>query len=413
MPNIPFGPSPQVVRARAGEPGGDRRPLNRPTDTRLLLCIAIGQTIGWGTLFSVFPLFGAPMEAELGWSRAEINAGLTLALLVSGLAAVPIGQHVDRHGGRRVLAAGAWLGAAVLALWSFADGLGTYWVLWACMGLAHAAALWGPAMAVVITTARDANRSIAGITFITGFTGTVFVPLGAALIAALGWRHALLALAALQVIPGVLALWLLPQPPPRAPGTAPAAPSLRGAMRRPAFRALALCFAAHAFIGIGLGAHAIPLLRERGLPEASVLLIVALHGPFQVAARLALFSLGKRVTMRGVGRLATGLMPVAMLVLALAPPALAVLALYALCWAVADGLMTIVRAAGTAEILGREGYGAITGALSVVTVLPRTAAPVLIALIWQQSGGYGLVPWLLVALGLVCAAAFAAAARAG
>ncbi|MFZ4408934.1 MAG: MFS transporter [Paracraurococcus sp.] len=393
----------------------DRPTLPTPrgrVDTRLLLCIAIGQTIGWGTLFSTFALFGAPMEAELGWSRPAINAGLTLAMLVSGLVAVPIGQHVDRHGGRRMLAWGGWLGAALLALWSVTDSLAAYWALWAGMGLAQAAALWGPAMAVVVTAARDPSRTITGITFITGFTGTIFVPLGAALIAALGWRHALLALAALQLIPGLLALWLLPPPPPRPASAARSAFSLRDAVRRPAFLGLAGCFAAHAFIGIGLGAHAIPLLRERGLPEASVLLIVALHGPFQVAARLALFGLGRRVTMRGVGRLATWLTPFGMLVLALAPPEIAWLVLYALCWAIADGLMTIVRAAGVAEILGREGYGAITGALSVATVVPRTAAPVLIALIWQGAGGYGPVPWLLMALACLGAASFALAARA-
>ncbi|TCZ58619.1 MFS transporter [Roseicella aquatilis] len=379
-------------------------------DTRLLLGIALGQMVGWGTLLATFPLFVAPMEAELGWSRAGINAGLTLSLLVAGLAAVPVGRHVDRHGGRRVLAWGAWLGAALLALWSVTDSLALYLALWAGMGLAQAMALWGPAMAVVVATAREPERSIAGITLLTGFTGTIFVPLGAALIAGLGWRGALLALAALQLLPGLLALWLLPRPAPRPPGPARDIFSLGAAVRRPAFLALALCFAAHAFIAIGLGAHAIPLLRERGLPEASVLLIVALHGPFQVATRFALILLGRRATMRGVGLLATGLMPVAMAVLALAPPAVPALLLYALCWAVADGLMVIVRAAGTAEILGREGYGAITGALSVATVLPRTAAPLLIALLWQVDG-YAAVPWLFVALGLLAAAAFAAAAR--
>ena len=84
-------PVPETVAAERPRRAGS-------ADTRLLLCIAIGQTIGWGTLFSTFALFGAPMEAELGWSRAAINAGLTLAMLVSGIAAVPIGQHVDRHG---------------------------------------------------------------------------------------------------------------------------------------------------------------------------------------------------------------------------------------------------------------------------------------------------------------------------
>ncbi|WP_165838871.1 MFS transporter [Roseicella frigidaeris] len=398
--------------ARTASPGTRPDAAKPDGDLRLVLGIASGQMIGWGTLFSVFPLFGAPMEAELGWSRAAINAGLTLALLVSGIAAIPVGRHVDRHGGRGLLAFGAWLGAALLALWAVTDSLPLYWLLWTTMGLAHAMALWGPAMAVAVGAARDPNRCIAGITFITGFTATVFVPLGAALIAALGWRGALLALAALQLLPGLLALWLLPSPPPRDAARPPPAFRLGPAIRQPAFLGLAACFAAHAFISTALGAHAIPLLRERGLPEASVLLVVALHGPFQVAARLALFGLGRRVTMRGVGLLATLLAPLGMLVLALAPPDLAWLTLYALAWAVADGLMTIVRAAGVAEILGREGYGAITGALSLATMPPRTAAPLLIALLWEGAGGYAPVPWLLAGLALLAAAAFALAARA-
>ncbi len=386
--------------------------MSAGSDGRLIWCIAIGQTIGWGTLFSVFPLFGAPLEAEFGWSRAEVNAGLTLALLVGGVAAVPFGRMVDRRGGRRILALGAFGGAALLLAWSRVESLAAFWAIWAGMGLVQAAALWGPAMALVVGTARDPARAIAGITFVTGFTGTIFVPLGAGLIEALGWRGALLALAAIQAVPGLLTLAMLP-PDPARPATAPRAGfSLWIAVRRPAFLALACCFAAQAFIGVGLGAHAIPLLRERGLPEASVLLVVALHGPFQVAARAALFALGSRVTMRGVGRLATGLTPVAMLLLAAAPPELAWLVPYALCWAVADGLMTIVRSAGVAEILGRGGYGAVTGALSAATVLPRTLAPVAIALMWEDAGGYGPVPWLLAGLGLASAAAFALAARA-
>ena len=380
-------------------------------DARLVLVVALGQTIGWGTMFAAFALFVAPMEAELGWSRAAINAGLTLALLISGFAAIPIGRRVDRHGARGLLAWGGWLGAGLLALWSVTESLPLYLGLWAAMGLAQAAALWGPAMALVVARARDPARSITAITFVTGFTATIFIPLTAWLIATLGWRGALLVLAALQLLPGALTLLLLPAEPGRA-GPPPASGfRLAEAVRRPAFLALAACFAAHAFIATGLGAHAIPLLRERGLPEASMLLLVALHGPFQVAARATLFALGSRVTMREAGRLATMLVPLAMLVLALAPADFAWLLLYALAWAIADGLMTILRAAGVMEILGRANYGALTGALSVATVGPRMAAPVLLALIWEGAGGYGPVPWLLAGLGLLGAAAFAVAAR--
>ena len=141
-----------------------------------------------------------------------------------------------------------------------------------------------------------------------------------------------------------------------------------------------------------------------------MLLLAAAHGPAQVAARVALYAAGRRVTMRGVGRFATGLLPLAMLALALGPQDIVLTLVFVLCWAVADGLLTIVRAAGTAEILGREGYGAVTGALSMASVLPRTGAPLVLALIWDGAGGYGPVPWLLAAVGLAAAAGFFLAA---
>jgi hypothetical protein len=141
-----------------------------------------------------------------------------------------------------------------------------------------------------------------------------------------------------------------------------------------------------------------------------VLLLAAAHGPAQVAARALLYAAGHRVTMRAVGRFATSLLPVAMLCLAAGPASLPVTILFIACWAVADGLLTIVRAAGTADILGREGYGAVTGALSMAAVLPRTGAPLVLALIWEGGGGYGAVPWLLVAVGLVAAGGFFIAA---
>lgn len=381
------------------------------SDTRLIACIAIGQTIGWGTLFSVFPLFIAPWEAELGWSRAEVSAGLTCALLVGGIAAVPCGRFVDRHGGRRMLAYGGFAGSLLLLALSQVSSLLLFWTIWAAMGLVQSAALWTPAMTLVVGRAREPARAITAISFVTGLSNTIFIPLGAVLIEALGWRGAFVALAALQMVPGLLTLAMLSPDPPRT-ATAPRAGfSLLEAVRRPAFLALAACFAGHAFIAVGLSAHLIPYLREQGLPEASVLLIVALHGPFQVVARAALFALGPRVTLRQVGRITTALTPVAMLLLAVLPPVLGWFVLFALVWAMADGLMTIIRSAGVMEILGREGYGTLTGALSIATVLPRTLAPVLIALFWEAQGGYGPLPWALAGIGVLSATAFGVAAR--
>lgn len=390
----------------------NRISANPVSDHALILGTALTQTIGWGTLFIPFALMVQPMEAELGWSRAEINGAFTLGILVSGILAIPVGRWVDRHGGQAPLAWGSVLGSAMLVVWAAMDQLWLFYAVWFALGVAHATALWGPAMAVVVALAKQPMRVITAITFITGFAGTIFIPLVAALIGGLGWRGALWVLAALQLLPAITAWWQFA-------GTGPALAShllrsdeaYRHTLRRPAFWGLALCFAAHAFIGVGLGAHLIPLLREAGLPEASVILLVALHGPLQVAARAALYVAGSRASMRWVGMGAMLLLPLALLWLAGAPATFIWLLPFVFFWAVADGLLTIVRAAGTAEILGRDGYGAVTGALSLIAVLPRTLGPITLALIWQSNGGYGAVPWILAGVGFLGAASFLLALR--
>ena len=382
------------------------------SDARLILIIAATQFTGWGTMFIPFQLMVAPMEADLGWSRATMNIAFTLGLLVSGLAAVPVGRIVDRAGGRLPLAWGGLAGAALLAVWSQITWLPAFFALWLVMGLAHAFALWGAAMAVMVTQAREPVRSITTLTFITGFTGTVFLPLIAWLEAHLGWRGALLALAALQALPVPLALLCLRDTRP-ATKERPAPIPLGPVIRRPAFIGLALCLCAHSFIGTGLGAHLVLMLREKGLDTATAVTVVAFQGPLQVAARAVLFFLGNRVQVLRVGIFACLCLPVALGWLWLSPGEMLVLMGFVLFWAMADGLLTIVRAAAPAELLGREGYGAISGALTASTVLPRAMAPAVIAGIWQASGGYGPVMPLLLALAVVALGAFVFAAKDG
>jgi MFS family permease len=337
---------------------------------------AITQLVGWGCLFTPFQLIVAPMEAELGWSRVLISGAFTCGLLVSGLVAVPAGRWQDRNGPRGMMTGGALLGAALLVCWSLVSHPIAFVVIWVLLGAAHAACLWGPAMAVVVAEARDVTRSITAITLITGFTGTIFIPLVEALIGLFGWRDALLVLAVIQTGSAAITGYMLRHagPPKR----------------------------------LAESAAPVPLMRRLRDP---VFLLAAAHGPGQVAARLVLFTLGRGVAMRNVGRFALLLLPIGMALFALAPDSLALTIAFIIAWAVADGLLTILRAAGVAEIMGRDGFGATSGALSAFAVLPRTAAPLALALVWDGAGGYGPVPWLLLAIALFAMASFYAASR--
>jgi predicted MFS family arabinose efflux permease len=301
----------------------------------------------------------------------------------------------------------AWVGGLLVAAWAACSDLVLFYLVWIGIGITHAGALSDPAYAVIVASAKEPRRVVTFMTFFTGFSTAFFVPFASTLVDALGWREALLVLAAVQVIPGAATWWALKgtRGGMREEARGGGAP-LRQALKRRAFWALALCFCAQSFMSTGLAFHLIPMLQERGLPQQFVLLAIALHGPFQVGARAVLYLFGRGADLRKVGRIATLTLPLALLTLALAGANPWLVLCYTLLWGLANGLITIVRAAGVAEILGPRGFGQISGALTTAAMLPRTAAPLALALLWQAAGGYGPVAWVLAGTGLLAAAGF-------
>jgi hypothetical protein len=67
---------------------------------RIVGALAVTETISWGIIYYAFTVFITPMERELGWSRAEMTGGFSLALLIMGAMAYPVGGWVDKHGAR-------------------------------------------------------------------------------------------------------------------------------------------------------------------------------------------------------------------------------------------------------------------------------------------------------------------------
>src|SRR2546423_10079745 len=48
----------------------------------LTLTLGFTETVSWGVLYYAFSVFVGPMQAELGWSRAELTGAFSLALLL-------------------------------------------------------------------------------------------------------------------------------------------------------------------------------------------------------------------------------------------------------------------------------------------------------------------------------------------
>src|SRR5438105_286236 len=84
----------------------------------IAVTLAVTETISWGIVYYSFSVFLTPMQADLKWSRAEITGGFSLALLVMGAMAFPVGAWVDRHGPRLLMTAGSITASLLVLAWS-------------------------------------------------------------------------------------------------------------------------------------------------------------------------------------------------------------------------------------------------------------------------------------------------------
>ena len=387
----------------------------------LVLALGVTETVSYGILTYAFPVFIAPMGAELGWSMAAVTGAFSLATLVSAAAAVPAGRRVDRHGARGLMTAGSVLAAAVLLGWSRVRTIEGFYLLSVGLGLAMAAVLYEPAFALVANWFhRLRGRALTVLTFIAGFASVIFVPLATRLVQTQGWRGALVWLAVILAVttipPHALLLRRRPEDHGLHPdGAEPAEGDAGGAVREPAVSARAAVrsrsfawlgagFGLSALTGTAMAVHLIPLLLERGHTPAFAGAALGAVGLMALPGRLIFTPLGGRWPRAAITAALFALQALGIAAL-LAGRGTAGVWLFVALFGAGNGAITPARAALVAELYGRASYGAVSGALALLLALARAAAPLGASLLYLAGGGYPLVLGVLAALSLLSAAA--------
>src|SRR5204863_8024404 len=119
-----------------------------------------------------------------------------------------------------------------------------------------------------------------------------------------------------------------------------------------------------------------------------VMALMALVGPLQVVGRVLLMAAQDRICAVQLGALMYFAFPVSMAMLAAGISDVYGLILCAIIYGVANGLVTILRGMAVPEFIGPEGYGVVSGALTMPTNVMRAAGPLLASLAWGAFGGY-------------------------
>lgn len=344
--------------------------------------LAIGQTFTYAALYYAFAALLPDLELATGWSKAQLAAGPTLAFLVTAVLTPFTGRLVDRGWGGEMLIWMPVLGAAALIGLSMAQTPAAWLGLWSVIGVAQAGSFYETCFAFLTRRLGDGARAaITKVTLVAGFASTLSFPLGHALGSAYGGQGALAAFACVIILGsvpvnllGVMRLRRLQGVKVARPAPEPGA--VAAALRKPAFWVLAAIFGLTYITHSVMITYALVLFTDRGAPEAMAVLAASCIGPAQVAGRLALLMNETRVGNARATIWLLGAIVLACGLLWLAGLAPFLIFGFALLQGIGIGLSSILRPVLLADLLGRRGFGAISGAAAVAPILGTATGPV-------------------------------------
>ena len=341
-------------------------------------------------------LFFAPLQAEFGWSRAEISIGVLISATVCVLIQPLIGLLIDRFGSRRVALPGVFIYCGAVTAFATANAwIVSYWALYAVMAFGQACLtqpVWIAAVAKRFTVARGTAISI---TLCGASIGSLFVPIIAQhAIDAWGWRAAYATLAVVFAAVAFPILFLLFREPvgpaetaqtPRAP-----APGLtwREGLRSPYFWCLA---------GVGLFitlstqsllVHFVPIVTAKGLDRSAAAAVIGIVGLTSILGRLCDGFFLDRFRGNVVGAISLLIPLIACILIYSFDGSATMAAAIAMALGFALGAETSVVAYLATRYLGMRNYGILFGLLAGLINLGAGWGPVIAGAVYDAFGSY-------------------------
>jgi len=373
----------------------------------------LALTISGGATSFVFSVLVKPMQDDLGWSRATIVGVLTMAGIVSGLLAAPLGPLFDRHGSRGLMTAGAVVGGLCFLGASQVTEVWQYYLLLGLIEAATRPALdtIGPRTAIANWFIRKRALAFAFFSMGRATAGLFLVPPIAFLVALTSWRSSWLVMGLLQLAVLAPLCWITQQRRPEdlgmlpdgdAPGRAHAvAPgavvrpddplwTVRQALHTRAFWLLNLGILLVNFPGASIYIHMSSYFQDKGM------------APTEAAGALSVYALGallgRAVWTSVIHRLGVHRSLVAfafvygsgilVFVLAVGPWPLVA---SALTLGITIGGSAQLQAQVLPEYFGRRIVGALSGYNALMVMPAQAGGPLLAAFMFDVTRSYALV----------------------
>ncbi|MFW6151269.1 MAG: MFS transporter, partial [Chloroflexota bacterium] len=356
-----------------------------------------------GTHFYGFPVFYEAMVSDMGWSRGETAAALSIGIFVLGGSSPLIGGLIRKVGQRPVMVGGSILAGTGFVLLSTVEHL---WQFYLYYGVVLSAGIAGmyliPTMSAVERWFEQKRSTALGIaTAGIGAGGAIMAPLASVLIEHYSWQTAFLVLAVIVVSIGV-PVGAIVMRTPEEKGRRPLAASgrhhtqepdavtgvtLHQALRERAFWCISVggLFWAWAY-GTGI-VHQVAYAVDMGIERVVAAGAVGFLTAFSIVGRLGFGRLGDALDKRYVFMLGTCLQVAAFIVL-LNATNVAMLYLYAFLVGVNIGGIAPILPGLIVDYFGRRYFSVIYGISFFTLTLGQVIGPFYGGWIFDTTGSY-------------------------
>ena len=363
-------------------------------------------------------LFIQPMQAEFGWSRAQIMSGHSVSAVAGALCAPFTGYFVDRLGPRR-------LGiVAVIALCIVTALLGltgaSIW-MWRAMWLpvAFAIVLIQPSVwTAAVTSLFAAGRGLALAAMLCGgsIASIVTPPLTYWLIEAFGWRLAWVGLAtfwAVIALPLIVLFFTSAKdrqrtgqsPKPKA-SELPRSSVWESGILSLRYLQILVGGVLIAGIVVTLAVSIVPILSSRGIGRAEAAGLASLIGVSAIVGRLGIGTLLDRIHGRYLAALCVALPIVGISILIAVPGSMGAAAVAVLILGFSFGAELDIIAYLTSRYFPTENFGFLFGTIGGCLGLAAGNGPVLLSAVFDSTGSYVNALWGAIPICAVAALLF-------
>jgi MFS family permease len=353
-----------------------------------------------GSHFYAFPVFFEAMIKDMGWSRAETAATLSISMFINGVTGIIVGSLIRQIGIRKIMICGSIVAGIGFLLLSSVTRLWQFYVYYGfilSIGIGSIALV--PNLTAVENWFQQKRSTALGIANAgIGTGGAVMAPLAAWLISRYDWQTAFLFLATMVTVIGISVSAIIMRNPterelsqeehqgkmdkPPVEGV-----TLHAALRSRAFWCISVGVFLWAFAYSTGVVHQVAYAVDMGIDKVAAAGAVGLLAAFSIPGRLGFGRLGDIIDKRYLFMIGTSLQLLAYIVL-MRTNSTGMLYIYAFLIGINVGGMSPILPGLLADHFGHKYFGTIYGVAVLFLTMGNVVGPIFGGWIFDNTGRY-------------------------